>query len=63
MLADLILESNAKLNILGANTEDIGGSAYGQMLIEKPDQETLERVKNYLDKKKMSYEEVEVDRA
>lgn len=63
VLADLILESNAKLNILGANTEDIGGSAYGQMLIEKPDQETLERVKNYLDKKKMSYEEVEVDRA
>ena len=63
VLADLILESNAKLNILGANTEDIGGSAYGQMLIEKPDRETLERVKNYLDKKKMSYEEVEVDRA
>ena len=63
MLAELILESNAKLNILGANTEDIGGSAYGQMLIEKPDRETLERVKNYLDKKKMSYEEVEVDRA
>lgn len=63
VLADLILESNAKLNILGANTEDIGGSAYGQMLIEKPDQETLEKVKNYLDRKKMSYEEVEVDRA
>lgn len=60
VLADLILESNARLNLLGANTEDIGGSAYGQMLIEKPEEETLIKIKQYLDKKHISFEEVEV---
>lgn len=60
VLADLILASNARLNILGANTEDIGGNAYGQMLIEKPEQETLTKIKRYLENKNITFEEVEV---
>lgn len=60
VLADFILENNARLNILGANTEDIGGNAYGQMLIEKPEKDILIKIKRYLDNKKITFEEVEV---
>lgn len=39
------------VNILGANTENIGGRAYGQMLIELPEnKESVQKIKNYLDK-------------
>ena len=38
------------MNILGASTEDVGGKAYGQMLISIPEDEMkVARVKNYLD--------------
>ncbi len=36
VFAALVLESGIRLNILGANTENIGGKAFGQMLIEMP---------------------------
>lgn len=38
IFAELVLESGIKLNILGANTENIGGKAFGQMLIEMPEE-------------------------
>ena len=58
IFADLILKTNVKLNILGANTEDIGGSAYGQLWIERPDEESVRIIKNYLEEKKIGYEEI-----
>ena len=49
IIANLILECQAKINILGASTEDVGGKAYGQMLIAIPEDEMkIARVKNYL---------------
>lgn len=58
VLADLILTSGEKLNLLGANTEDIGGSAYGQIMIEKPSEEALRKIRMYLEEHKIAYEEV-----
>ena len=57
VLANLILKTQVKLNILGANTEDIGGVAYGQLLIERPDEESVKTIKNYLDENNIKYEE------
>ncbi len=58
VLANLILETKVKLNILGANTEDIGGTAYGQMLIERPDEKSVEIIKKYLDGIGVKFEEI-----
>lgn len=60
ILSELILTCNTRLNILGANTEDIGGIAFGQMLIEKPEGEILERVRQFLNNKNIIFEEVGV---
>lgn len=49
VIANLVLECQAKVNILGASTEDVDGKAYGQMLISIPEDEMkVARVKNYL---------------
>ena len=63
VLADLVLETQVRLNIMGANTEDIGGSAYGQMLIEWPDEKSVEIIKNHLNKKGIRFEEFELTEA
>lgn len=60
VFADLILASGEHLSILGANMKDIGGSAFGQLLIEKPSSEALKKVKAYLDEYGIKYEVVEV---
>lgn len=58
IISTLTLECNEMVNILGANTENIGGKAYGQMLIEPPDNPvSVEKIKNYLDSKAIYYEE------
>lgn len=58
IISELTLESGAYVNILGANTEDIGGKAYGQMLIELPADETaVKKIKAFLDKRQIHYEE------
>ncbi|MBP5244939.1 MAG: ATP-binding cassette domain-containing protein [Clostridia bacterium] len=59
LIANLILECHAVVNILGADTKDIEGTAYGQMLLQLPDDEAaVNRIKAYLDKKEVKYEEV-----
>lgn len=58
IVSTLTLECNELVNILGANTENIGGKAYGQMLIELPDNPvSVEKIKSYLDSKEIHYEE------
>ena len=58
IIASLVIECNALINILGAKTENIGGKAYGQMLIELPEDEKLiNKIKSFLDKKGVYYEE------
>ncbi len=58
-IAQLILHTGMELNILGASTADIGGSAYGQLLIETPkDRTKVEEIKEFLSSKGVFAEEV-----
>lgn len=58
IIANLVLECEAKINILGASTENVGGRAYGQMLIAIPeDNMKIARVKTYLDNIGVHYKE------
>ncbi len=58
-IAQLILHTGLELNILGASTADIGGSAYGQLLIETPEDRTkVEEIKEFLSAKGVFAEEV-----
>ena len=62
VLANLVLHCQIPVNILGAGTEDIGGRAYGQMLLEFPDNEELiNRARKYLDEIQVHYEEEFID--
>lgn len=62
VVANLVLKCNAPVNILGASTEDIGGRAFGQMLLEIPTDETVQaKAKEYLDSIGVHYEEEDRD--
>lgn len=61
VLSELTFECGECLNILGANTKDIGGSAYGQLLIEKPSEAALQKIRGYLGKHGIKYEEVNLE--
>lgn len=57
IVANLVLKCQAPVNILGAGTEDIGGKAYGQMLLEFPqDEAVIAEAKKYLDSIGVHYE-------
>ncbi len=56
VIANLILESGVPINILFADTKDMGGTAKGQMLIQIPEGDrALERVTACLDLKQVRY--------
>lgn len=58
VISRLTLESNEAINILGADTKNIGGRAFGQMLIEAPkNNASAEKIKKYLKNNKIFYEE------
>lgn len=58
VISSLTMECKEMVNILGANTQNVGGKAYGQMLIELPKDPAAEaRIKRYLDEKQIQYEE------
>ena len=60
VIANLILSCRAPLNILKAETEDIGGKAYGQMILQLPDDEDISaRVMNYLNDNKLCFSEIQ----
>ena len=59
VISNIITECRCTVNILGADTKNIDGKAYGQMLLQLPDDEaSSERVKNYLGSRKIPFEEV-----
>ncbi len=59
VLANMILASKVPVNILYASTKDIGGTAYGQMIIQLPEDETdAARALHYLKTVQVPYEEV-----
>lgn len=59
VISNLTLECHAAVNILGADTKNIDGKAYGQMLLQLPEDENAQsRIFNYLNTRKIPYEEV-----
>lgn len=60
VIANLILSCQAPLNILKADTQDVGGKAFGQIIIGLPDDEVFaERVTKYLDDNGIKFSETE----
>lgn len=57
VISNLSLECHSAVNILGADTKNIGGRAYGQMLLQLPDDEgSAARIKKYLESRGIKYE-------
>ena len=57
IISALSVKCNVMINILGANIENIGGRAFGQMLIELPkDAEKVKLIKDYLTEKEIHFE-------
>ncbi|MBR5129374.1 MAG: ATP-binding cassette domain-containing protein, partial [Firmicutes bacterium] len=58
IISGLSRNCDTDVNILGANTKNIEGVAYGQMLIQLPeDKEIEQKIKDYLDLKRVKYKE------
>lgn len=56
VLSNIILASGVPLNILYAKTKDIDGRAFGEMILQLPeDSRSGARVKNYLDVNRITY--------
>ena len=59
VIANLVLECRTPVNILFADTKDIDGKAFGQMIIQLPDEEiSRKRIYAYLQSNQIHYEEV-----
>ena len=59
IVSNLSLDCRTAVNIMGADTKNIGGKAFGQMLLQLPeDTSAAERITRYLDSKNYTYEEV-----
>lgn len=57
VIATLALKCNTLVNILGANTKNIGGKAYGQMLIQLPeDEKQVDIITAYLKEQNIYYD-------
>ena len=58
IISGLSRNCDTDVNILGANTKNIDGVAYGQMLIQLPeDEDATAKIKEYLDAKNVKYKE------
>ena len=62
VIANMVLECKTPVNILFADTKDIDGKAFGQMVIQLPDDELSRmRIFAYLNTNQIPYEEVKDD--
>lgn len=60
VIANMVLECKAPVNILLADTKDIGGVAHGQMILQLPEDEgAADRMIRYLSDKKLTVEELD----
>ena len=60
VIGNMILECKAPVNILQADTKDIGGIAHGQMILQLPEDETAAaKMIHYLQERKLTVEEVD----
>lgn len=59
VIADMVLECRAPLNIMFADTRDIGGTAFGQMVLQLPDDAAaVRRILAYAEAKGLTLEEM-----
>lgn len=59
VIANMVLECRAQINILFADTKDIKGQAYGQMVLQLPEDEIqADKIINYLRNKNVNVEEL-----
>lgn len=57
VISDMTLQCGVMVNILSANTENIGGKPFGQMLIQLPDDPAaVQRIEDYLTGRGITYE-------
>ncbi|HIV90350.1 MAG TPA: ATP-binding cassette domain-containing protein [Candidatus Eisenbergiella stercoravium] len=60
VIANMVLECRASVNILLADTQDVGGIARGQMVLQLPeDAQTAEKMIQYLKDRKLTVEELD----
>ena len=60
VIANMVLECKAPVNILQADTKDIGGIAHGQLILQLPEDEAAaSRMIHYLKERKLTVEEVD----
>ena len=60
VIANMVLECKAPVNILLADTRDIGGIAHGQMVLQLPENEAVaEKMIAYLKDRRLTVEELE----
>ena len=60
VLANMIIECGTPVNILYADTKDIDGKAYGQMIIQLPEESnSAEKVQNYLRENGVEFSEID----
>ncbi len=59
IISNMVLACQAPVNIMYANTQDVGGKAVGQMVVQLPEEyEKAEQVMNYLNSQNVNVEEV-----
>jgi D-methionine transport system ATP-binding protein len=59
VIANMVMECKTPVNILFADTKDIDGKAYGQMVLQLPEDENgQKKIINYLRTNQIPYEEV-----
>jgi len=62
VIANMVLQCGAPVNILYANTKDIDGKAFGHMIVQLPDDPVAVRqIFAYLDMENIAYEEEKYD--
>lgn len=60
VIANMVLECRASVNILLADTQDVGGIARGQMILQLPEEtQTAEKMIQYLKDRKLTVEELD----
>lgn len=59
VIANMVLECRAQVNILFADTRDINGQAFGQMVLQLPEDEIIsDKIIHYLNSKNVNIEEL-----
>jgi D-methionine transport system ATP-binding protein len=59
VIANMVLECRAQVNILFADTRDINGQAFGQMVLQLPEDEIIsDKIIHYLQSKNVNVEEL-----